>query len=137
MGDWVSPRAGLNAVVTGKSICCPCRESSPGRQFRSETHDTENHFSQRHRVSHPPFMNFRSVGDWRLFQSVIFSLAPSPVKMYELFMFSTYNSLLTRFYSFIFTYIIDFLHVTLWDFPTTFPFFVTEYKTNEHFLVVL
>jgi hypothetical protein len=26
--------------------------------------------------------------------------------------------------------------VTLWDFPTTFPFFVTKYKTNEHFLVL-
>jgi hypothetical protein len=34
IGGWVGPRASLNTVELRK-ICCPCRESNPGRPTRS------------------------------------------------------------------------------------------------------
>jgi hypothetical protein len=36
IGDWLGPRAGLDAVEKRK-ISCPCRDSNPSRSARSYT----------------------------------------------------------------------------------------------------
>jgi hypothetical protein len=48
MGSWVGPRAGLDAVVKGKSPCL-CHESNPGRQAHSSaTNQPKHHQKKKH-----------------------------------------------------------------------------------------